>query len=1242
MNLFDILLSKKGNKSKEPEAQLSNVVEEEPEKSSVQKDESLRIELYKLFSTKTTNPENLAKMVNLAELKVIKMRYRKLEEENMELSKRPSQSDYNNKDMEVQQLTKRLETVKEVTVSKVAYEQLEEETVHLKQELYRMNTKVDELENIVSDYEGLNSSLQRQLEQSQANMLDSKIYDGLEEKYNALHTAHEVLQIEKLEQLQQNKLLHMQLQQLQEQLEQVQVSLGDTVTESALQTNDLQPEVEDISAVEFPTVITEGELSTDVEQDETVTALEEESSFVKIDFVEEEKERLVFDEVILEEASDESVLLVEQEVDEAEMVQAISDVLLKTVPTIEQGVTFGFPAYDASSFLLRDDMSEHGYLRRVINKIIESMHEIRNIEFDSTYEIDYATAYSEGIIRKHKYEHNRRLQFMKDRPYIGRVDYVTTTGAETMYIGEQGIEGHVISWKAEAASLYYLRVVGQPIAHKTLGDVITDYIRQIDIQSGNIKTLHPPITATSQYFKDEGLVSALSNKRGLDMQSIVATLQREQYEMIRMPMTKPIIIQGSAGSGKSAIALHRLSYLLYKYQNLKADKVAILGPNEAFLKHIQNVLPTLGDFGIKQSTFLGMACDILMISSSKVKRHQAAELDIIKMKGSLDFRHIVQETTMRMFNDLRIWARPYTVKSISIPIVPILREMEKYPHLSLKERENQYFNFFSRSLQQELKTENEVQQQIQDWVKEKAKSIEKHEVMLLPLDRNDFITPEIARLGDIWIKHVSAYRDESSNELKKQVELSRRQFIDAIKDAVQLKMEEHVVVLQPLIAENIDDTIIAQTWQHHIQLEVRKAKEAAILELITKQPDEVLSVDDFTEAFIFQQKLAVVQEGVLEQLAKIQQSFFKARKDMLQQAVLAEVLMRIEQSYNKQITKALRKGYDLEYSFIMSYLGYAFEEKLQLSTAERDSLHKYVKKYLELDPFDCFDEAVRIAKSKGLLSDDYQSFDTYYEDLPALLHITRLMQGVSKEHKLSYLIVDEAQDYMPYEIVELNALTQKNGLMLIGDLGQNLNRASSLQDWHSLDALIGNPAYYELQATYRSTAQIVEVGNEIIGPFATGKYRLSTETFRDGAEVEWVEVTTTTEEQQLKEVLEEAIFTHLYESVAVVVKDESLLEHYRYMIDPYFTVGIQTAAELPTKAKVVLTTPTAVKGLEFEAVVIVRFNEYESTDFDRKLAYVATSRALHQLYITVEKVQGDRYLVSAQGGASLNKRKMKV
>lgn len=1238
MNLFDFLLQKKENRLKEWEAQHSTVMVEDPQIrhleqqiEQLQQDLLQKEEVYTQLHMKLVNYEKLEETGTLAELEKIKFRYHKLEEENAELAKRPSLADYNYKNTQIQQLAMRLKKIKQLTVAKEAYEQLEQEKIHLKQALHMMTTKIERLENIISDYEGQNSDLQWQLEQlesKQAMMIDATVYDELEKKYNVLYTAHNTLQAEHEQQLKQNELLHLQIQQLQAQIEQIQQSATETVIQHPTpETDDLQAEVVDLLAGELSAASVASEKKeTPIEagQAEVIEGLEETPVIQLIP--DEEEMKLAFDEVFLEEVSDENEPLVEQEVDETQMIQTMSEVLLKTVPTIDEGVTATFPVYDASSFLPRDDESEYNYLRRVINKLNTSMHEIQKIDFNNTYEIDYATAYADGIIRKRFYEDNRRLQYMKERPYIARVDYVTEVGAETMYIGEQGIDGHVISWKAEAASLYYLRTVGQPIVHQTLGEVIVDYIRQIDIEFGRIKTLHPPITATSQYFKDEGLVSSLANKRGLDMQSIVATLQREQYEIIRLPMTQSIIIQGSAGSGKSAIALHRLSYLLYKYQNLKPDRVAILGPNKAFLKHIQNVLPTLGDFGIKQTTFLETACDILMLSPSKVKRHQAVELEIIKMKGSLDFRNIVQHTTMNMFNDLRIWAKTYTLESTSIPIVPILREMEKYPQLTLKERENLYFNFFLKSLQQELQNENKIQKQLDQWVKEKAKSIQKQEAMNLPLYQDDFITPEITQLGNRWVEHVTAYKAQRSDATKKQADSSRKQFIAEIQHTIQSKMESHCTILQQLVPQSIDDTIVAQALHHHMQCEMRNARESIILEYITEYPVEVLSVDALIQTSIVQQRLEGVRERVLQQLERGQQAFFKTQKDMLQEALMTEILMMIERDYYKQIKEALKIRYNLEFSFSNNYPGYTFKKEHSLSTDDRSNLKRYVKNHLKLDYFDCFDEAIRVAKSDGLLPNDYQSRDTYYEDLPALLHIARLIHGVSKEHMLSYLIVDEAQDYMPYEIVELNALTQKNGLMLIGDLGQNLNRASSLQDWHSLDTLIGGPAYYELQATYRSTAQIAEIGNEIIQPFATGKYKLSTETFRDGAEVEWVEVTAASEEQKLIAVLEEAIFTYHYESIAVVVKDESLLEHYQYMIDPYFSVVIQTTAELPTNVKVVVTTSTAVKGLEFEAVVISSFNDYSFTDFDRKLAYVATSRALHQLYIMFE--QGRKCLLS--------------
>ncbi|MDF0728932.1 hypothetical protein PY093_20170 [Cytobacillus sp. S13-E01] len=1071
---------------------------------------------------------------------------------------------------------------------------------------------VERLENIVTENEKHNTNLQQQVGQLENSLAK---YKSLESNYNALQIAHEDLQLKYDQQLQQIKELSIQLQQLQEQIQ-----YSEAESDTHLQTlNTVDFIVEDVQVLSdvTPSLPEEENLPSEVVQDEVISNFDQ-SSVIELALDEVKEEGITFDE-FLEEVSDERELLVEQEVDEAQMVQAMSDILSKTVTSVDEGVVTPFPNYDWSSFLPRDSESEHSYLRQVIKKINASMREISGIEFNATYEIDYSTAYAEGIIRKQAYEHNSKLKYVKERPYMGRIDYVTVVGPETIYIGEQGIDGYVISWKAEAASLYYLRTVGQPIDHQSLGNVIVDYIRQIDIESGSIKTLHPPITSTSQYFKDEGLVSALENKRGTDMQSIVATLQREQYEIIRLPMNQPIIIQGSAGSGKSAIALHRLSYVLYKYKNLEPDSVAILGPNKAFLKHIQNVLPTLGDFGIKQKTFSEIACDILMISSSKLKRHQATELDIIKMKGSLDFRTIVEQTTIRIINDLRIWAKAYTLKSItiSIPILPILKEMEKYPQLTLKNRENLYFNFFLKSLQKEIHIKNKEQQQLKQWVKEKADVIVKQEVKKLSLFHNEFITTEIAELGSRWVEHLDSYQAHRSNAKKKQADISRHQFITAIQQALQLIMEDHSVVLQQLIPKSIDESIITDAWKPHMQREVQKAKEAVILKHIREQQLEVLSVAVVTETTTVEQHLKEVQELVLQQLTIEQLAFYNDLKDILEQALLSETLMLLEQKYSKQVIEALKTRYNLEFSFSKQYQGSKFIE-YHVSQNESDTLKNYIIKHLELDYLDCFDEAIKIAKSEGLLPNDYKSFDIFYEDLPALLHIGRLIKGVSKEHKLSYLIVDEAQDYMPYEIVEIHALTKKNGLMLIGDLGQNLNQASSLQNWYNLDQLIGKPAYYELQATYRSTAQIVEVSNEIIKPFSDGKYKLSSETFRDGEEVKWVEVTAEAEEQKLIEVLEDAIYTNNYESVAVVVKEESLLEHFNYMIDPYFSVAIQTESDLPRNVKVIVTTPTAVKGLEFEAVVIARFNDYSLTDFDRKLAYVATSRALHQLYITFE------------------------
>ncbi|WP_262176599.1 hypothetical protein [Saccharococcus sp. Marseille-Q5394] len=800
--------------------------------------------------------EELARKKSV-EMDSLKGIIRQLEAKNAELAVRPTQQELAEKDVHIQRLALRLKEVGQGVVSKDAYELAQSETIKVEQRLQMMTAAAEQLKAKAD-----------RLEVEVNSRTPKAIHMELEKKYAVLQFSHSLRMLE-------NNRLAQLLDETEKKFNQLQQVIKEMEMPTSVTGEQAATMVDEIASAENTV--------DDIGYKEDVLAVLEEAIAVQLELEEEENEYFAPPTHLPTGQVNDQPLLAEKEIDENQMLQSMSEMMLTTMSALEEAkvpeesIAPSFPAYSESSFLPRDDKSEYGFLFKVISKIKSLIRPIRKIDFDSTDKVDHASAFAEGIIRKRSYEHNRRLQGVEDKPYVARVDYVTKSGAETMYIGDQSIDGYVTSWKAEAASLYYLRTVGQPITHKTLGDVIVDYIRQIDIRSGSINKLHPPLTASSQYFQDEGLVSALSEKRGVDMQAIVATLQREQYEIIRLPMTKPIIIQGSAGSGKSAIALHRLSYLLYKYEDLSPERVAILGPNDAFLAHIKNVLPTLGDIGIKQMTFLKMGCDILGLSESGIKRHSVEDLELIKTKGSLEFQAIVQRKTMGTFNDLRIWAKPVTADSIAVPILPILREMERYPDLSLKERENLYFNFFLKSVQKEMRERNEVSREWKQWVRNEAKEIEKQETTSLSLIQTNFISERIAELGEQWkwMKLVDFQAEDPSTGTKKKADASRLQFIAAIQHAIQLKLDDHGVNLKGWISQVVDESLLSDDWHKHMKRKMREQREVVLLQYIVAQREEVFSTAGLTENTAVKAQLEEVQARLLQEFTAEKQDFFK-------------------------------------------------------------------------------------------------------------------------------------------------------------------------------------------------------------------------------------------------------------------------------------------------------------------------------------------------------------------------------
>jgi DNA helicase IV len=153
------------------------------------------------------------------------------------------------------------------------------------------------------------------------------------------------------------------------------------------------------------------------------------------------------------------------------------------------------------------------------------------------------------------------------------------------------------------------------------------------------------------------LLAALDRARSGRMTDIVATIQREQDEIIRSPLPGVLVVQGGPGTGKTAVALHRAAYLLYTHRfPLERQGVLVVGPNPLFLRYIEQVLPSLGETGVTLSTVSGLVPEIRVRS--------AEPADVARLKGDARMATVVARA-------VRTRQRPLTAEA-TIPYGALL------------------------------------------------------------------------------------------------------------------------------------------------------------------------------------------------------------------------------------------------------------------------------------------------------------------------------------------------------------------------------------------------------------------------------------------------------------------------------------------------------------------------------------------------------------------------------------------
>src|SRR6201987_4697678 len=218
----------------------------------------------------------------------------------------------------------------------------------------------------------------------------------------------------------------------------------------------------------------------------------------------------------------------------------------------------------------------------------------------------------------------RRMRTFEDAepaPVFGRL---TRDGSpRPLYVGRRWVtddkqESLVVNWQAPAARPFYTATPQAPHGVQQRRRFRSEGRRLTDISDESLDGSAVEGASVSDFLLEE-----LERRRDVRMRDIVATIQSDQYRLITAEPEGALVVQGGPGTGKTAVGLHRASWLLYTHRE-RLRRVLVVGPNSTFMDYVSQVLPTLGEEAVEQRAVTELLDGIV------VEREDAADVAALK------------------------------------------------------------------------------------------------------------------------------------------------------------------------------------------------------------------------------------------------------------------------------------------------------------------------------------------------------------------------------------------------------------------------------------------------------------------------------------------------------------------------------------------------------------------------------------------------------------------------------------
>lgn len=762
------------------------------------------------------------------------------------------------------------------------------------------------------------------------------------------------------------------------------------------------------------------------------------------------------------------------------------------------------------------------------------------------------------------YERQDAINELMSQPYIGRIDVSDSRkGRKTYYIGrtDDRTVGDIVVYSRWSEQGRLFGRTSEPDGSLGGKKHQVDLRRKINIQAGKLRGVEDVFASNSE-FADKGIYDKfliqvlMSRKKSHQLTDIIATIQDKQNEIIERADVANLIVQGCAGSGKTMVMLHRLSFWLYNNKSLKPENIKILTPNENFNVHIG---------GLHSQLNLGT------IEIMSVDQYYSWLLDRYDIALSFHKKIDEEENIEERFLNY-IYSKPF-VKRMRALYTEVMRQ-----YCTLEEEE--FIIYCAERCDYKYKITFDVSDgdRLLLFSKMISDIANKNSAVMSELSRHS----EKIESGQYKISKC----DEAIEEAKKAMQELQSGYREELPKIISEIIEKYSIELQVIksvigetkaeiekLSKSIRRLISGEVLRTARNKKAELSKKSEEIEKILEVWNATLeALNDFETveevlAYFDERKVLKAANGAIEYLAK----YRRAKQSVFEQnSIKAKIQLEIDKEKSELLANDLILTQE-EYSRIIE-LKNKYQKDISLCVFNDLFNRVIADKLVELD----------MKRSEKIFR---------YELFARVVFARMLWNKTVGEEEL--ICIDEGQDvsFCEYEVIIEQNEKNKAHYNVYGDLNQRIKKGRGLATWEQLKRKL-LACEYELNENYRNTNQITQYCNE----------EFHFDMTLTGVEGELVRNIT------FKEMLDELSLSSSTGERTAVILPRKMSKTRVTRSTVLDNVKNNFSAKFDT-SKVSVMYVDEVKGIEFDRVYVV------DEGMERNERYIAFTRALNKLTI---------------------------